>query len=69
MIPRYSRVQLTTNKYANEGGRIGMLGYVIESYADGKYEIEFSDEKGITIAQFVAEEEDIIVVPEVHPEN
>lgn len=64
MIKQYSRVKLVTNKYEKEGGRIGMIGYVIESYPDGKYEVEFSGANGITIAQFVADEEDLILTPE-----
>jgi hypothetical protein len=64
MIPKYSRVKLTTNKHENDGGRTGMLGYVIESYDDGNYEVEFSDSSGVTIAQFVANEDDLLVVPE-----
>lgn len=44
-----------------------MLGYVIESYADGKYEVEFSDANGITIAQIVVGEEDLILAPETEP--
>jgi len=69
MIPQYSRVKLTTNKYDKEGGRTGMLGYVIESYSDGKYEVEFSDANGITIAQIVAGEEDLVLVPEAEPQD
>ena len=39
-----------------------MIGYVIECYADGNYEIEFSNEKGITIAQVVASGDDIRII-------
>ncbi len=46
-----------------------MLGYVIESYSDGKYEVEFSDANGITIAQIVAGEEDLVLVPEAEPQD
>jgi hypothetical protein len=67
MIPQYSRVRLTTDKYEVEGGRIGMIGYVIESYADGKYEVEFSNADGITLAQFVVGEDDLILAPETKP--
>lgn len=64
MIPKFSRVRLLTNGYYNEGARIGMLGYVIETYADGKHEIEFSDASGTTIAQIVADEKDLALAPE-----
>lgn len=46
-----------------------MLGYVIESYPDGKYEIEFSDANGTAIAQFVASGEDLVVIPETKPKE
>jgi hypothetical protein len=69
MIPQYSRVKLTTNKYDKEGGQTGMLGYVIESYPDGKYEVEFSNASGITIAQIVVGEEDLIMAPEGEPKG
>jgi len=62
MIPQYSRVQLTTARFEGEGVRLGMIGYVIECYADGNYEIEFSNEKGITIAQVVASGDDIRII-------
>lgn len=42
-----------------------MIGYVIECYADGNYEVEFSDEKGITIAQVVAARDDIRIVSDL----
>ena len=69
MLPLYTQVRLTTNKYQKEGGTIGMLGFVIESYPDGKYEIEFSDANGITIAQLVASDEDLIAVPQTNPKE
>ncbi len=56
MLENYARVRLQTNKYQTEGVSIGDLGYVIEVYPDGGYEVEFSDESGITFAQIVAQE-------------
>ena len=54
----YSRVKLCTNKYSSEGITIGAIGYIIESYDDGNYEVEFSNkETGETIAQIVVAEE------------
>ena len=46
-----------------------MVGYVIESYADGKHEVEFSNANGITVAQLVVGEEDLILVPEKEPKT
>lgn len=52
-IPNYTRVRLLTDDYAKEGVGIGAVGYVIEVYPGEKYEVEFSDRQGITIAQIV----------------
>jgi len=63
MLPDYSRVRLITNKYTKDGVPEGSLGYVIEVYDDGKYEVEFSDpETGST--QLVIAHEDVIESPE-----
>lgn len=65
MIPNYSRVQLITDQDEHEGARRGMIGYVIECYTDDKYEVEFSDSNGITIATIAAREEDLVLAPEI----
>lgn len=62
MIPNYSRVRLITDKYRDNGAFNGMIGYVIETYYDGKYEVEFSDSEGISLAQIVVDEEDLTIV-------
>lgn len=59
MIANYSRVRLLTDKYLTEGAHTGDLGYVIETYPDGAYEVEFSDSSGISFAQIVANEEEL----------
>jgi hypothetical protein len=57
---------LVSDKYNHEGAYRGMLGYIIEAYRDGNYEVEFSDqENGISIAQVVVAPEDIIESPEL----
>ncbi len=59
---QYCRVKLVTDKYINEGVRIGAIGYIIEVYGKEsfEYEIEFSNSgTGETIAQVVVTEEDI----------
>lgn len=60
-IPCYTRVRLVTDKYRDEGADCGMIGYIIEIHADGVYEVEFSGNNGITLAQIVTKEEDIEV--------
>ena len=65
MLPVYSRVMLVTDKYKGDGGRRGMMGYIIEVYEDGNYEIEFSDATtGTTSTQLVANDQDIVLAPE-----
>ena len=63
-IPLYTRVRLETDRYAEVGARSGMLGYVIEAYPDGRYEVELSDSEGVTIAQVVVREHEIASTPE-----
>ena len=65
MLPQYSRVRLVDDKYVKDGASEGALGYVIEVYEDGSYEVEFSDpERGCTFAQLVVFPDDVIESPE-----
>jgi hypothetical protein len=59
MLENYTRVRLRTNKYVDEGALKGAIGYVIEVYPNGEYEIEFSNEYGTTLAQIVAQENEL----------
>lgn len=68
MIALHTRVVLVTDAFESEGARRGMLGYIVEHYPDGKYEVEFSDSKtGITLAQVVVEKTQIEARPELGP--
>jgi len=59
-MKQYDRVRLLTNKFSGEGAKKGDIGYIIEVYADGNCEVEFSDSKtGITYAQIVVEQKDL----------
>ena len=60
----YSRIRMLTDTYRDENARAGAVGYSIEVYPDDHYEIEFSDENGITIAQIVAQGDEIELCPE-----
>jgi len=62
LVRHYSRVRLLVDKYSKEGVGIGAFGYVIEIYADNKYEVEFSDETGATVAQLVLDGPEISLV-------
>jgi hypothetical protein len=63
MIDLYSRVKLVSKKYEDDNGFFGMIGFVIEVYLNSRYEVEFSDANGITLALFSVDEEDIIPFP------
>jgi hypothetical protein len=60
-IQNYSRVRLLVDSYSQEGVVTGLIGYVIEVYPDDKYEVEFSDKHGITIAQIVVDSNEITI--------
>lgn len=56
----YSKVRLCSNRFMEEGVREGDIGYIIEVYAEGHYEVEFSNPKtGCTIALIVAQEKEL----------
>jgi hypothetical protein len=48
----YQKVRLLTDKYIDKGIRTGDVGVILEKYNDRHFEVEFSDENGITIALF-----------------
>ena len=48
----YQKVKLLTDKYLEEGIKKGDIGVILEDYDGENFEVEFSDEKGITIALF-----------------
>ena len=56
-IENYSRVRLLVDHY--QGVTAGAIGYIIEVYDDGAYEVEFSNSNGITEAQVVVQENEI----------
>ncbi|MGO4815217.1 DUF4926 domain-containing protein [Cupriavidus sp. 2MCAB6] len=52
-IPLYNRVRYVGREGSYEGLRWGDIGYVIEDYCDGNYEVEFSNPDGTTRVQAV----------------
>lgn len=60
-IDNYSRVKLITDAYVAEGVGMGTVGYVIEVYPNDKYEVEFSDQNGITIALILLAADEIVL--------
>ena len=59
MLEIYNRVRLVTNRFKPEGAEQNAIGYIIEVYPNGKFEVEFSDADGITTAQIVAAESEL----------
>jgi hypothetical protein len=63
-IANYSPVRLLTDRFRDKGLETGAIGYVIEVYPNGDYEVEFSEPaSGITIAQVVAKEGELEALP------
>ena len=54
MLNNYTRVRLLTDTYQEAGAFAGDTGYVIETYDNGDYEVEFSHADGTTFAQITA---------------
>ena len=67
MLKNYSRVRLQTEKYMSLGVSIFDVGYIIETYPNGDYEVEFSDASGKSTAQIVAAEDELQLAEEIHP--
>lgn len=64
MFRQFSRVVLATNKHISDGARQGMVGYIIEVYEDGMYEVEFSNSAtGVTLFTLVLGDQDIAKAP------
>ena len=50
----YARVRLLTDRFQEDGASLFDVGYIIEVYPGGKYEVEFSEANGTTTAQIIA---------------
>lgn len=48
----FQKVRLLTDKYVDEGINKGDIGVILEDYDGENFEVEFSDNNGITIALF-----------------
>lgn len=59
MIELYSQVVLVTDAFREQGASRGDVGYVIEAYENGEYEIEFSASDGTTTALITAQTDDV----------
>jgi hypothetical protein len=64
-LPELCCVKLTSDAYAADGARLGMIGVVLEIYAGGEaYEVEFCDPEGITLALLAVRAEHLERVPD-----
>lgn len=60
----FQKVRLLTNKYIDEGIKIGDIGVILEDYDGENFEVEFSNNEGITIALFAFSKKELEVVDE-----
>jgi hypothetical protein len=59
----YDRVCITSNQFSQDGAPAGSIGYIIECYEDGAFEVEVSDPAtGRTVAQVVVGPEELEAV-------
>ena len=61
-LANYSRVRILTDRFATEGAPRGSIGFVIEIWEEGVYEVEVPDVTGASIAEFVATDADLELV-------
>ncbi len=59
MLSNYSRIRLISDNYKDEGVPENSVGYIIETYDDGAYEVEFSEPDGTTIALLALKESEL----------
>ena len=55
-IPQYTKVKITTDRFAGEGVPAGTVGWIIEIHQDASgpaYEVEVMDDEGHTLALVV----------------
>jgi hypothetical protein len=56
----YDRVRLITDRFRGDGAPLGSVGYIIEAYPDGSFEVEVSDpSSGVTRALVVAKPDEV----------
>ena len=53
-VAQYDAVRITTNRLADEGAPVGTVGFVLEIYEDGNFEVEVCNPDGSTAALVVA---------------
>ena len=64
ILPNYSRIRVVSNSYESKGVKPGDVGYIIEVYPNGDYEVEFFNSTGVNYALFSIRPEDIELADE-----
>jgi hypothetical protein len=59
-LGQYDRVRFVTDRLRGDGAPLGSVGYIIEAYPDGAFEVEVSDPStGTTRALVVAKPDEL----------
>jgi hypothetical protein len=58
----FQKVRLLTDKYLEDGIKTGDIGVILEDYDGENFEVEFSDNKGFTIALFAIPGKELEVI-------
>ena len=67
-IPQYSKVRITTDRFADEGVPAGTIGWIIEIHDDSDgpaYEVEVMDDGGHTVALVVPRRGELVRLDEI----
>lgn len=58
----FSTIVLKNDKYSSDRLKTGDQGIIVDFYADGAFEVDFSDDEGITIGVIAVQPEDIEII-------
>lgn len=61
-VSLYQNVRLITDRYVEDGLKIGMTGIVLEKYDDEHFEIEWFNDSGNSVALFAFSINDFEVI-------
>ena len=58
-VKPYDKVRIVSEHFRSEGAPPGTIGYIIEQWEEGVFEVEVSREDGTTVVMFVARKDDL----------
>lgn len=61
-LPIFAHVKLTSEEYQQDGLPKGVKGVIVDVYENEAYEVDFSDEFGITLACIAVKQYDVELV-------